>query len=132
MTRIRSGAGAGLALTDFGPDAVILDPSVLDGQAAGMLQALADSGAHLLLLGGPDDRATRVARELAAAEDVAVAGILAKPVSPEGFEVALRAASKAGARTAPRRWHAGSIPSLARCCPTLSCPWQRQRARPPR
>jgi EAL domain-containing protein (putative c-di-GMP-specific phosphodiesterase class I) len=91
VRRARNGSGADTALLEFGPDAVILDPSALDGRGAEMLRALAASGAHLLLLGGPDDRATRVARELAAAEDVAVAGILAKPVSPEGLEVALRA-----------------------------------------
>lgn len=91
VRRISSADAAAVAMTEFGPDAVILDPTVLDNQAAGVLRAIAASGASLLLLGGPDDRATRVARELAAAEDVTVAGILAKPVSPEGLEVALRA-----------------------------------------
>jgi len=92
VRRISSGQRAVAGIGEFGPDAVILDPAVLvDSQAAGLLHAIAASGASLLLLGGPDDRATRVARELAAAEDVAVAGILAKPVSPEGLEVALRA-----------------------------------------
>lgn len=86
----REGAAIG-AISEFGPDTVIVDPALLDSQTAELLRAISAAGASLLLLGGPDDRATRVARELAAAEEVTIAGILAKPVSPEGLEVALRA-----------------------------------------
>ncbi len=76
---------------EFGPDVVILDPGALEDQASATLRAVAASGASLLLLGGPEDQATRTARELARAEGVKVEGILAKRVSAEGLEFALRA-----------------------------------------
>ncbi len=91
--RISGGDGIADAVAGFGPDAVVLDPAVLDGFGSEILPAVAASGAFLLLLGGPDDHAIRAARALAEQEGLAVAGILAKPVSQEGLEVALRALS---------------------------------------
>ncbi|MFU8896873.1 MAG: EAL domain-containing protein [Gammaproteobacteria bacterium] len=79
------------AVGEFGPDVVILDPGALEDHASATLRAVAASGASLLLLGGPEDQATRTARELARAEGIKVEGLLAKRVSAEGLEVALRA-----------------------------------------
>lgn len=93
VRRVSSREGISDAVAEFGPDVVILDPATLDDGGTRVLQAVADSGASLLFLGGPDDRATRTAREYAAAHGLEVAGILPKPVSPEGLEVALRAMS---------------------------------------
>lgn len=89
--RIPGGDAAAAAMAGFGPDAVVLDPAVLDGPGSEILPAVAASGAFLLLLGGPDDAATRAARAMAEGQGLSVAGILAKPVSQEGLEVALRA-----------------------------------------
>jgi EAL domain-containing protein (putative c-di-GMP-specific phosphodiesterase class I) len=79
------------AMKDFGPDAVILDPAAVDGASRETLRAVIEAGASLLLLGDPEDRPVRAIRELAEAASLKVAGILAKPVSPEGLEVAFRA-----------------------------------------
>ena len=89
--RISGGDGIADAVAGFGPDVVVLDPAVLDGPGSEILPAVAASGAFLLLLGVPDDRAIRAARSMAEQQGLAVAGILAKPVSQEGLEVALRA-----------------------------------------
>ena len=76
---------------EFGPDAVILDPAAISGAPESALEAVAGSGAVLLLLGSADDGALRKARELAAQQGLQVAGILAKPIIPESLEIALRA-----------------------------------------
>jgi len=89
--RIPGGDGIAAAVAGFGPDVVVLDPAVLDGAGSEILASVAASGAFLLLLGGPDDHAIRSARAMAEQQGLAVAGILAKPVSQEGLEVALRA-----------------------------------------
>jgi EAL domain-containing protein (putative c-di-GMP-specific phosphodiesterase class I) len=91
VRRVLPGAGVASALESFGPDAVILDPAGTEGLGTATLQAIARTGANLLLLGGPDDPGVKVARALATTEGLEVAGILAKPVTPEGFEIALRA-----------------------------------------
>jgi EAL domain-containing protein (putative c-di-GMP-specific phosphodiesterase class I) len=91
VRRVVPGTGVATALESFGPDAVLLDPAGTDGLGTATLRAVAQTGANLLLLGGPDDPGVRVARELAVTEGLEVAGILAKPVTPEGMEVALRA-----------------------------------------
>ena len=88
-----SSAALADAVQTFSPDAVILDPAACDGEAPQALAAVAGSGAVLLLLGGPDDRSVRTAREQAAAHGVGVAGILSKPLLPEGLQAALRAMS---------------------------------------
>ena len=85
--------GIGNALREFGPDAVVLDPAGFEGAIDEALRAVTASGSALLLLGGPDDPAIRAARAAASAEGQQIAGILARPVSSEGLEVALRAIS---------------------------------------
>jgi EAL domain-containing protein (putative c-di-GMP-specific phosphodiesterase class I) len=90
VRRMNSGAGIHTVVPDFGPDVVILDPEAVDG-LDGAMQAVAASGAALLLLGSPDDHGTRVARTLAEARGTEVTGILARPFSQEGLEVAFRA-----------------------------------------
>jgi len=91
VRRISSDSDIEIALDGFGPDAVIFDSAAFDGALAETLRAVARSGADLLLLGRPDDSGVKMARDLAAAEGLKVAGILAKPVAPEGLEAALRA-----------------------------------------
>jgi EAL domain-containing protein (putative c-di-GMP-specific phosphodiesterase class I) len=91
LRRVSNAAGLVPVLGDFGPDAVIVDPSVLGSAPAVTLRAVSEAGANLLLLGSPDDPRVRMARDLAAAEGLHVAGILARPVAAEGLEVALRA-----------------------------------------
>lgn len=81
------------AVPGFSPDAVILDPAACDSEAPQALAAVARSGAVLLLLGDPDDRGVRAAREQAKSHGVGVAGILSKPLLPEGLQAALRAMS---------------------------------------
>ena len=90
VRRMNSDAGIDTVVPEFGPDVVILDPEAVDG-LDGAMQAVAASGASLLLLGSPDDHGTRAARALAEARGTAVAGILARPLSQEGLEVAFRA-----------------------------------------
>lgn len=91
LRRVSSEAGFVPVLGDFGPDAVIVDPAALGSAPAATLRAVSEAGANLLLLGSPDDPKVRMARDLAAAEGLHVAGILARPVAAEGLEVALRA-----------------------------------------
>ena len=91
VRHVPRGEDVDAALQGFGPDAVILDPRALDGPSNGTLGAVAASGAALLLLGHPEERGIRAARDQADAAGLPVAGILAKPVSPEGLEVAFRA-----------------------------------------
>jgi len=69
---------------------VILDPEAVDA-LDGTMRAVAASKASLLLLGGPDDQGTRTARALAEAMGTPITGILARPFSQEGLEVAFRA-----------------------------------------
>lgn len=88
-----SSAALEAAVLSFSPDAVILDPAACAGEAPQALAAVAASGATLLLLGHPDDRGVRATREQAAAHGVGVAGILSKPLLPEGLQTALRAIS---------------------------------------
>lgn len=91
---IRRGPGAAAieaTIRDFGPDAVLLDPAACDGLTPQAFAAVAASGAALLLLGGPDDRGVRALREQAAAQGFSVAGILSKPLLPEGLQAAMRA-----------------------------------------
>jgi EAL domain-containing protein (putative c-di-GMP-specific phosphodiesterase class I) len=88
-----SSAALEAAVLGFSPDAVILDPAACDGEAPQALAAVARAGAALLLLGDPDDRGVRAAREQAEAHGVGVAGILSKPLLPEGLQAALRAMS---------------------------------------
>lgn len=90
VRRMSSGTGIDSVVPGFGPDVVILDPEAVDALDVAM-QAVAASGASLLLLGAPDDQNTRVARALAEATGTVVAGFLARPVSQEGLEVAFRA-----------------------------------------
>lgn len=91
VRRVPAGAGIESALEGFGPDAVIFDAASFDGSLTDMLRAVASTGADLLLLGRPDDAGVKAARDLADQEGLNVAGILAKPVAPEGLEAALRA-----------------------------------------
>jgi EAL domain-containing protein (putative c-di-GMP-specific phosphodiesterase class I) len=91
VRRVPTGAGIEPALEGFGPDAVIFDSAAYGGSLSDMLRALAGAGADLLLLGRPDDAGVKMARDLAVAEGLTVAGILAKPIAPEGLEAALRA-----------------------------------------
>jgi EAL domain-containing protein (putative c-di-GMP-specific phosphodiesterase class I) len=84
-------ATADTALADFGPDAVLVEPSAFDASAGTLLHAVNDAGAILMLLGSPDERSIRIVRELAEDEGVPVAGILAKPVSAEGLATAIQA-----------------------------------------
>jgi EAL domain-containing protein (putative c-di-GMP-specific phosphodiesterase class I) len=93
VRRVTDALAVGPAMRDFGPDAVILDPAAVDGASRDTLRAVVGAGASLLLLGGPEDHPMKAIRELAEAENLKVAGILAKPVSPEGLEVAFRAIS---------------------------------------
>lgn len=90
LRRISTEAQLVSALESFGPEAVIFDPGALAGSPADALQAVSAAGAHLLLLGGLDDPGIGVARSLAEAAGLDVAGILAKPITPEGLKVALR------------------------------------------
>jgi EAL domain-containing protein (putative c-di-GMP-specific phosphodiesterase class I) len=78
-------------LRDYGPDTVILDPDAREGAAIETLRGVARTGASLLLLGGLDDGAIMAVRTRVEAEGMAVAGIMAKPISPGGLEAALRA-----------------------------------------
>lgn len=91
VTRARTALAIDAALQSFGPDAVILDPDACDGAGLAALPAIGQTGALLLLLGNPDGRGIRAAREAADAQGVEVAGMLAKPLLSEGLEVALRA-----------------------------------------
>ena len=91
VRRVPTAEGVEPALEGFGPDAVILDPAACDGLLADVFRAVAGVGADLLLVGRPDDSGLKAARDLATAAGVNVAGILTKPVAPEGLETALRA-----------------------------------------
>jgi EAL domain-containing protein (putative c-di-GMP-specific phosphodiesterase class I) len=93
VRQVAAGSSIAPALEGFGPDAVILDAASFDGSLEDLLRAVADTGADLLLLGRPDDPAVRTARDLAMTNGLTVAGILAKPIAPEGLEAALRALS---------------------------------------
>lgn len=90
MRRVPHVDGLDAVAEDFGPDAVILDPAVPGAGAAEVLQAVAGSGAALLLLGGPDDMHLQVLQRAAAEAGMQIDGILAKPLTAEGLEVALR------------------------------------------
>jgi EAL domain-containing protein (putative c-di-GMP-specific phosphodiesterase class I) len=93
VRQVPAGGDIAPALEGFGPDAVILDAAAFDSSLHDLLRAVADTGADLLLLGRPDDPAVRTARDLAVTNGLTVAGILAKPIAPEGLEAALRALS---------------------------------------
>lgn len=78
-------------LHDFGPDAVILDPAVIQDAPEASLRAIGRSGASLLLLlGSPDAASIGRARALASSQGLQVAGVLVKPLVPETLELALR------------------------------------------
>lgn len=90
VRRVPSGSEMLTVMESFGPEAVIVDPSALDNSPADALHAVSLSGAHLLLLGAADDPDVRMARDLAATDGLSVAGLLAKPITPDGLNVALR------------------------------------------
>jgi len=90
VRRSASAAGIEPVLREFGPDAVILDPAVIQGAPEACLRAIGRSGASLLLLGSPDAASIGRSRALASSQGLKVAGILAKPVTPETLELALR------------------------------------------
>jgi EAL domain-containing protein (putative c-di-GMP-specific phosphodiesterase class I) len=91
IRRMRERESIGTAVAEFEPDTVLLDPAALDSGTSHALRAVADSGAQVLLLNGPGEHGVSKARQQAAAEGLAVAGMLAKPVSADGLETALRA-----------------------------------------
>lgn len=90
VRRSASAAGIEPVLREFGPDAVILDPAVIQHAPEECLRAIGRSGASLLLLGSPDAASIGRSRALASSQGLRVAGILAKPVVPETLELALR------------------------------------------
>src|SRR6056297_444757 len=75
---------------EFGPDAAIIDPDAISHEPARALQAVAGSGAILLLLGDPAGVSVDRARQLAAEQGLEVAGIIPRPIMPESLQVALR------------------------------------------
>ena len=87
---LRRGDGIQAVLHEFAPDAVIIDPAVVVPPGDETVRAVAGNGAALLLLGGPDDAEVQGLRQVAAEAGVKVDGMLAKPLTPEGLEVALR------------------------------------------
>jgi EAL domain-containing protein (putative c-di-GMP-specific phosphodiesterase class I) len=93
VRRVGGGASVEAALTGFGPDAVILDTELGDGPGVESLPGIRAAGAALLLLGTPDDHRARAVRERAEALGLELAGMLTKPLVPEGIEAALRALS---------------------------------------
>jgi EAL domain-containing protein (putative c-di-GMP-specific phosphodiesterase class I)/CheY-like chemotaxis protein len=93
VRRVGSGAPVEAALNGFGPDAVILDTELGDRPGVESLPGIRAAGAALLLLGTPDDYRARAVRERAEALGLELAGMLTKPLVPEGIEAALRALS---------------------------------------
>jgi EAL domain-containing protein (putative c-di-GMP-specific phosphodiesterase class I) len=89
VRQIRSDAAIEAVVRDFGPEAVIVDPaSVRDPQP--VVNAVAQGGSALLLLGGPADAGLRSVQQAAAEAGLRVDGLLEKPLLPESLEIAMR------------------------------------------